>query len=153
MLVGLRLVENFSFKAFGHEFLVREMAGEIVGILVTVGIAQILHQLGRGVAQVQGHGRDFVRFGGLQGGPDGHIGAVALRRRSQVDRSLRQGNAGLRHADLVHDLEAGVGQQQSVGIGQADVLGRQDAQAPGDEKRVLATGEHAGQPIDRRIRV
>ena len=153
MLVGLRLIENFPLEAFGHEFLVREVAGEIVGVLVAVGIAQILHQLGRCIAQMQGYGRNLVRFGGLQGGPDSHIGAVALRRRSQIDRGLRQGNASLRHADLVHDLEAGVGQQQGVGIGQADVLGRQDAQAPGDEERVLATGQHAGQPIDRRIRV
>ena len=50
-------------------------------------------------------------------------------------------------------LEAGVGQQQGIGIGQADVLGGQDAQAACDEKRVLTAVQHACKPIDGRIRV
>ena len=33
-------------------------------------------------------------------------------------------------------------------VGHADVLGREDHQAPGDEAGVLARLEHAGQPVE-----
>ena len=46
--------------------------------------------------------------------------------------------AGFGHADLVHRVETGVGQQQGVGIGQADVFRGQDHQPAGDEARLFA---------------
>ena len=51
----------------------------------------------------------------------------------------------------MHHLEAGIRQQQGVGVRQADIFRRQDAQAPGDEEGILAPLEHPGQVIHRRV--
>ena len=48
----------------------------------------------------------------------------------------------------MHGIEAGVGQQQGVGVGQPDIFrGRYD-QPAGNEGRVFAPLDHAGQPVD-----
>ena len=50
-------------------------------------------------------------------------------------------------------VEAGVGQQQGVGIGQSNILGGKDDQTPGNEPGLLAAGEHPGQVVDRGVGV
>ena len=82
---------------------------------------------------------------------DSHVGRVALGRRGQIDRRFGQRNAGLGHTDLVHRIEAGIGQQQGVGIGQSDVLRGENHQPAGDEAGLLAAGEHPCQVVDRSI--
>lgn len=51
------------------------------------------------------------------------------------------------------DLGRGGGLHHRLRIGQANVLGREDAQAPGDEQRVGAALDQASQPVERRIGV
>ena len=53
----------------------------------------------------------------------------------------------------MYRVEAGVGQQQGVGIGQPDVLRGQDHQPPGQEPRLLAPGQHPRQVVDRGVGV
>ena len=53
----------------------------------------------------------------------------------------------------MHRVEAGVGQQQGVGIRQPDVLRGQDHQTPGQEPRLLAPGQHPRQVVDRGVGV
>ncbi len=50
-------------------------------------------------------------------------------------------------------LGGGHGHFQRPRIGQADVLGGGDDQAPGDEARILAGRDHRRQPVQRRVRV
>ena len=121
----------------------------VVGVLVPLGIARLLHQPRRGVAQVERHGTvRRVVFDHREGLVDGHVGRVALGRGGQIDGRFGQRDAGLGHADLMHRVEAGVGQQQGVGIGQPDIFGGEDHQPPGDEARLLTAGQHPRQVVD-----
>ena len=67
-----------GFEGLGHEFLIDKVALEIMGILVAVGVAELFHQLGGSIAQMQRDGSDLVGSGGFQGTCNRHIGAVAL---------------------------------------------------------------------------
>ena len=124
-----------------------------MGILVVLAIAQLLHEFGGRIAQMQRHGGVTRLVDQCQCLVDGQIGTVALGRRSQIDGTLAERNASLGPADLADDIKCGVGQEQSVGVGQTDVLGRTDAQPPGNELGVLAAGDEPGQPVDCRIGV
>ena len=124
----------------GHVLLHDEMSREVVGVAVIFSVSQLLHQPGRGVAQVQGNGSVACLVHEGQRVVNGEVGAVALGAGGQVDGAFAQGDAPLGPPDLVDDVKCRVGQQQGVGVGQADVLGREDAQAAGDELRVLAAG-------------
>ena len=55
--------------------------------------------------------------------------------------------------DEVDRLLRGHGQHQRLGIGQADVLGREAHQPPRDVERVLARLQHARQPVEAGVRV
>ena len=100
---------------------------------------------------MQGNGCRLVFGGFFHGLADGKISGIALRGRSEIDSSLGEGDPGLRHADAVHHLETGIGQQKGIGIGQADVLGRQNTEPARDEERILAPVQHPRHPVDRRI--
>ena len=149
--VGLGLVENGAGEFVGEEFEVREVAGEVVGVFVAVGVAEVLHQLRGRVAQVERHGGRLVLLGGRKGLIDRQIGGIALGGAGKVHGALAQRDARLRHADGVDDAEGRVRQQQGVGIRQADILGGEDAEPPGDEEGILAAVQHARHPVNRRI--
>ena len=53
----------------------------------------------------------------------------------------------------MHRVERRVGQQQRVGIGQADVFRRADHEAAGDKLRLLAALNHTRQPVERGVGV
>ena len=42
---------------------------------------------------------------------------------------------------------------QRLRIGQADILGRKADRPAGDVHRILAPGDHAGQPVNSRVRI
>ena len=149
--IVLRFIEFRAGNLLRHELLIHEIMFEIVGILVTLVVTELLHQLGRGVADVHRHGQVAGLLDERDGVVNGHVGGIALGRRSQIHSGLRQHDARFRHPDDIHRLEAVVGQQQRVGVGVANVLGSEDNHASGDEERVLAGHEHTGQPIDRRV--
>ena len=124
-----------------------------MGVLVSIAVAQFFHQFGGCIADGEGD-RKVARFFHLdQGIFQRHIGSIALGGGGQINGGFRQGNATFRHADLGHHLEAGIGQQEGVGIGEAHILRRTQAKAPGNEQRILSAINHAGKVIDGRIRV
>ena len=126
----------------------------VVGVFVALAVACLVHQLGRGVAQVQRHGAvGRVVFHEREGLVDGRVGRVALGAGGQVDGRLGQRDARFGHADLVYRVEAGVGQQQGVGVRKPDVLRSEDHQPPGQKTRLFASGQHARQIVDRGIGV
>ena len=128
----------------------REVAGIVVRIFIAIMVSEFSHELGGRIAQWQGHGLVATLSDLFQGCVDTHVSRVALRARSQVDRSLGQRYASLRPSYLHHHVEGGVGQQQGVGIGQSDVLSSRDDQTAGDELRVFPTLDHPCHPIRSR---
>ena len=124
-----------------------------MGVLVAVVVAQLLHQLGGGVAYVQRHWQVARLSYCLLRVAQCHVCAVALYRRCKIYRTLRQRDAAFRVADFRHRLKAGVGQQQRVGIAVADVFRGKDEHPAGDKHRVFAALYHAGQPVDGGVRV
>ena len=120
----------------------------VVGVLVTLVVAEFLHQSGRRVADVQRHrqGAALAHLG--QGCIDRDIGGVGFRRGGQVGDRLGQRDAPLGQADDVQRLLGGHRDLQGARVGVADVLGGEDDHAPGDEQRILAGLEHPRQPVD-----
>ena len=125
----------------------------VVRILVILAVIQLLHQLRGGVTEVERHGQVARLTHQRQRTVDGQISRVALRTARQIDRRLGQDDAPLRPPDLLQRLEASVGQQQRVGVGQPDVLRRRDDQPTRNELRILASLDHPRQPVDGRVRV
>ena len=124
-----------------------------MGVLVAGVIAEVFHQRGGGVAYGERHGQIAGLTHGGQGGVDGHVGRVALGRGGKIYGALGQRDASFGHADLADHIECGVGQQQRVGVGEADILSRHDDQTTGDELRVLAPFDHSRQPVDGAVGV
>ena len=119
----------------------------VVGILVAVAVAELLHQLGRGIAQMQRHRQIARLLHKAEGTVDTHIGRVALGTRSQIYRSLGKGNTPLGPAYLHHRIEGCIGDEQGIGIGQSDILRGRDDESASDERGVFATLYHAGKPV------
>ncbi len=102
-------------------------------VAVALPVADGLHERCDGVAEVE---RDGLAGGGRGvrgGGGVGGLHGVGLGGVGQVERGLGEGEEALGHADQVDDLGRGDRLDHRLGIGQADVLGREDAEAAGDE--------------------
>ena len=125
-----------------------EMLGIVMGIVIIGAVVERFHQFGRRIAQVQRHWgvAGLLHIG--QSGVNGVVGRVGFGRCGEIDGGFGQRDAPFRPADLVYRIKRGVGQQQGVGIGQTDVLGRADHETARDELGVFAAGNHACQPID-----
>ena len=80
MFVGLGLVQACPFEFIGHELQVGKMARKVMGVFVSVGIAQFFHQLRGRIAKIERNGRHLrlIRHG--KGGVHGQVGRVALGR-------------------------------------------------------------------------
>ena len=97
---------------------------------------------------MEGDGLGERQLGVLQGAAVGVADGVGLGRGREVDRGLGEREEALRHADEVDGLLRGDGDLERLRVGEADVLGGEDDQAAGDEERVLAALEHAGEPVE-----
>ena len=111
-------------------------------LLVPAGIAQMVRNLA------------FALFGLEQGQrvEETHC-RVRLRRRRQVQRRVREVKPSLGHAHPVERCRGGLDEAQRPGVGHAHVLAGKDEHAAEDVVRVLARPHHAGQPVQRRVRV
>ena len=81
------------------------------------------------------------------------VGRVRLRRAGEVDRGLREVQAGLGKPDVLDRLRRRDGNEQRARVGIADVLRGEHNHSAGDEARVLAALEHRGQVVDGRVGV
>jgi hypothetical protein len=78
---------------------------------------------------------------------------IALRCGGEANRRPCQGGVAFRHADEVDDVLGRHGNRQRLRIGIPDVLEREPDQLPRHVERVLTSPEHAGEPVDRCIRL
>ena len=139
-----RAIEAAPCKFLRQVFLLGEVALIVVCVLVSLAVAHLFHELGRGVAYVQRDGQVAEATDSRLRFVQGHIGGVALHRAGEIDRTLRERYATFWIADLAYRLKAGVGQQQRVGVGVRDVLRGEDEHTAGDEQRIFATLYHPG---------
>ena len=84
----LRVPDAAVFQIVGQELLADEVAGIIMGIFIVVAVAELFHQLGRGVSQMQGDGQVTCLSHQFEGIVDGHIGRVAFGTGGEVNLSL-----------------------------------------------------------------
>ena len=125
----------------------------VVGVLVTGAVAQISHQPGGGVAEVQRHGQGAVLLHVGQGAVVGGERGVTLGREREIERRFREGQEALRHADEMDGVLRGDRDGERARVRQSDIFRRQDDEAPRHEERVLAGLQHAGEPVERRVRI
>ena len=149
----LGVPEARGLQVVGHVLLNDEMAGEVVAVLISVAIAQLLHQRRGGVAQMERNGKVARLADQSQRGVDAQIGGVALGACGQIDGCLGERYASLGPSQLVHGVEGGIGQKERVGVGESHVLGGADDQPSGDELGVFASFNHACHPIEGGIGV
>ena len=76
---------------------------------------------------------------------------VALGRRRQIDRRLRERGVPFRHADEMDGILRGDCDRQRLRVGVADVLGREAHEPPRDVQRILTRFEHPREPVHRRV--
>ena len=93
----------------GQELLADEVAGIIMGIFIVVAVAELFHQLGRGVSQMQGDGQVTCLSHQFEGIVDGHIGRVAFGTGGEVNRGLCKWNASFGPAHFHNGVETGIG--------------------------------------------
>ena len=56
--IELGMPQLLLLQLVGQELLAHKVAGVVVGIFIVVSIAQLLHQLGGGIAQMERHRQD-----------------------------------------------------------------------------------------------
>ena len=120
--------------------------------IVAFPVSFFLHQFGGRIADDAGARKDPAFFHRTHGGADGGGGRVALALLAGKGR-IATGSVAIRPADLIHRVERGVGKQQRIGVGIADILACQDQHTPGNEFHVFAAGDHACQPVHSRVGV
>ena len=123
-----------------------------MAVLIPRPVPHPPHQPRHGVPQMQRHGfigtAPHLRQRPFQ--PD--VGGVALRRRRQIHRRLRQRNPPLRQPDKMRRLLRRHRHRQRPRIRQPDVLRRQYHQPPRYEQRILPRLQHPRQPVQRPVR-
>ena len=85
------------------------------------------------------------------GRAEGRVGRVRFRRGRDVDHGLRDREFALRRAEEIVGVLGGVGDDERLRIGEADVLDRHAHQPARDVERVLAGVEHAREIVERRV--
>ena len=120
---------------------------------IAAAVAEIAHQPGRRVQDVHrrhqraGLARHRARLA------ERVIGGVRFRRGREIDHELRHRQLALGRAEPVVGVPGGERLHQRLRVGEADILDRRAGQPAQDIDRVLAAGQHARQPIERRVGV
>ena len=134
--------------SFGEVGLGDISAFMIVAVLVA-GVAEGFFGAGRAaVAEVSGDGEShsFLEIG-LSGEESG-VSAIGFGSGGEVDRAMGEGDLGFWEADKIGGLLGGDGEDEGMGIGEADVFAGEDDEASGDEAEVFACVEHFGEPVE-----
>ena len=80
------------------------------------------------------------------------VDGIGFGRGGEIDGGLGKGEFALGRTQIVVSILGGVGDNQCLRIGEADVLHRHPHQAPADLKlRPLAGVEHAGEVVESRV--
>jgi len=147
-----RLVPPGRLHAFGKIRLPRGVGiGLVVRVAVAFAVAEVLHQPGRGVAQVHRHRPRRVRRDEIAGRIIGVVDRGGLRRHREVDHRLGERELAFRAAEPLIGLAGVERHAQRAGVGEADVLHRHADHAPADIQRIGAAVEHAHHPVERGV--
>ena len=119
-----------------------------MGIFVAFAVAELFHEFGGCVADVERDGEVAGLPDGLLGIGKRHVGAVALDRRGKVDGALGECDAAFGIADFGDCFEAGIGKEKGVGVGETDVFRCAEAKSAGYEQGVFSSVQHPGKIID-----
>ena len=152
-ITGRRLVVHPTLERVRTILLRDHPGGVVVGVDVALAVAERGGALVVGIAQVR---RNLLVHAGAHvvlGPAERHHDGVGLGRPGQVDHRLGQVQGGLRQADVLDGPGSGLGHQQGLGVGQADVLAGQDDHAAGQEAGVLPRLDHAGHPVQAGVGV
>ncbi len=131
----------------------RCFAFDVVGVLVVLAVVELFHELGGGIAQVEGDGFGGV---GFDVGADlavGGVDGVGFGCEGEVDDGLGEGEFPFGGAEEVHGVAGGEAEVEGFGGGEANVFDRHADDAAGDVHRVLTGGQHAGEPVESGVGV
>ena len=123
-----------------------------MGVAVFIAIAELLHQLGRRVAQVQRHLLRALLGSVTHSCLECGVHRIALRRTGQIDDGLGHGKLAFRTAQALLHVPGIEAQGQGARIGVADILTGHAHHTAGDVQRVAAAIEHARVPVQRAVR-
>lgn len=147
-----RFVEDLALQAVGQVLLAgRETALLVVRVAIALAVVELLHELGRGIAQMHGHGPRAVFLDQRAHRVVGRVDRVRLRRHREIDHALRQREFALGRAQALVDLGRVEREPQRARVGQADVLARHAHQPARHVARVCAAVEHAHEPVERGV--
>ncbi|MNS24541.1 hypothetical protein D3C72_563900 [compost metagenome] len=156
---------DLQFQATGHRLIERDrveffreiiFAGGVgirfvVGITVFVAVAQLFHQFGRRVAQVQRHFQRTVFGGGAQCGLEAHVHRVAFRRAGQIGDGLGHRQFAFGAAETLLHFPGCQAQAQGARVGVADVFAGHAHHAPGQVQRIATAVDHSRKPVQRAV--
>eukprot|EP00047_Mylnosiga_fluctuans_P011544 m.21890 g.21890 ORF g.21890 m.21890 type:complete len:367 (-) comp3681_c0_seq2:3210-4310(-) len=150
---GVRAVreEDLALQGVRQEGLRR---GGVVGrVDIARAVAKVLHESGRGVADVEWYGVCRALADRFPDVLDGLVDSHRLGGQGQIRNTLRKADIALRHAQLQDRLCGGDGLRQGVRVGHADVLRGKANESTRNISWVLAALEHPAQPVQGSIRV
>ena len=114
-------------------------------------VAEVAHQPGRRVEDVHRRHQRAGLAGHRAGLAKGGVGGVGFGRGREENDQLGDRQFALGRAEPVVGVPGGERLHQCLRVGEADILDRGAGEAAQDVDRVLAAGQHARQPIERRV--
>src|ERR1017187_1845870 len=131
----------------GQVLLFDDVPLEIVSILVSLAVAEPLGALVVRVLEMLGNGERPSLFHIGLCAPNSLGAGVRFGRGRAIHRRFRQRQFSFRPANKFHRVMSRDSQHQRLGIGQADVLRRQDGYAPRDKSGVFTRDHHFCEPV------
>ncbi len=125
----------------------------VVSILVILAVAQLPHQFGGGVADIEGNRQGAGAADGLPDLVVGGVNRVAFGGGGQIEGGLSQGQLAFRTAQQMIGVSGLEGEGQGLRIGEADIFGGKTDQPPGDVEGLLAGHQHPDQPVEGAVGV
>jgi len=118
-----------------------------MGIAILFSVAELLHQPGRRVAQVQGYGQGAVGVDVAAGGVQGDVAGVGFGGAREVGDGVGEGDGSLGQSGELERGKGAGGDDEGHRVGVADVFAGEDHHAAQDEQRVFAGVDHAKAPV------
>ena len=121
---------------------------EIVGVFVAFAVANIFHEAGDGVAEME---RDGIGFGFVHVFEDfavGGVNGIGFWRERKIDGGLREREIAFGGAEKIEGVFGGESDGERAGFGEADIFAGHAHQAAREIERFFAGFEHAGEPVE-----
>ena len=122
-----------------------------MSVFIAFAVADVFHESGNGVAEVQGNG---IGFGFLHVVDDfaiGSVNGIGLWSECEIDGGLGEGEMAFGSAKKIESIFCGESDRERAGFGQADVFTGHAHHAAGEIERVFARFDHAREPIERGV--